>query len=288
MKKLILLTSFFLLPSLTPVQAQDADVTSQIEQLQNEIVERQSQIAELRQQLNTEDTVEFEHEGLKFAVQIEVTPYEGTQDYFDDTYIILHVTVENTASAAVPFDPGAFNMYLAEVQQGGVNVIYESMEMQAIPGHTTVEGLRHFNVTEAVSNSEELLVRYQPSDDYTKGETIFEFKVNEYKRISRDEEVVQETTSEQPIQTAQADKPTTEIETPSPDELTQDEIYSAIEDAYYNDLQNDYYNAPENVYEDSYEEVYDYSEGIPYVDPWMNQLEIEIAEQEWVEDFSGN
>lgn len=61
MKKLILLTSLFLLPSITPVQAQDADVTSQIEQLQNEIVERQSQIAELRQLLNTEDTVEFEY-----------------------------------------------------------------------------------------------------------------------------------------------------------------------------------------------------------------------------------
>lgn len=268
MKKLILLPVLFMLSSIAPVQAQDADVTTQIEQLQNEIVERQSQIAELRQQLNTEDTVEFEHEGLKFAVQIEVTPYEGTQDYFDDTYIILHVTVENTASAAVPFDPGAFNMYLAEVQQGGVNVIYESMEMQAIPGHTTVEGLRHFNVTEAVSNSEELLVRYQPSDDYTKGETIFEFKVNEYKRINRDEEVVQETTSEQPIQTAQADKPTTEIETPAPDpdELSQVEIYSAIEDAYYNDLQNDYYNAPETIYYEEQPEVWE--DGPGYEECW--------------------
>lgn len=284
MKKLILLTSLFLLPSITPVQAQDADVTSQIEQLQNEIVERQSQIAELRQQLNTEDTVEFEHEGLKFAVQIEVTPVENQNEYLEDTYVKLHTTVENTNDEAVLFDPDWFSLYLVEVEQPGVFGPTDALEKQAIPEKTTVEGVIYYNVTEAVSNAKDLLVRYQPSDDYTKGETIFEFKINEYKRINRDEEVVQDNTSEQPFQTAQADKPTTEIETPAQDELSQEEIYKAIEDAYYNDLQNDYYNAPETFY---YEEVYDYGEGIPYVDPWTNQLEVGVAEQEWFDNFVG-
>ncbi|MGO4938550.1 hypothetical protein ACTQ45_00810 [Fundicoccus sp. Sow4_D5] len=280
MKKILLFTTLLLLP-LSTVSAQN-DVQVQIDQLITEIAAKQSELKDLKQSLLDEQaTIQFEHEELSFTIQIEVTPYEGTQDYFDDTYIILHVTVENTASAAVPFDPGAFNMYLAEVQQGGVNVIYESMEMQAIPGHTTVEGLRHFNVTEDVSNSEELLVRYQPSDDYTKGETIFEFKVNEYKRINRDEEVVQETTSEQPIQTAQVDKPTTEIETPAPDELSQDEIYSAIEDAYYNDLQNDYYNAPETIYYEEQPEVWEDGPGYEeYWGPSTPQFEGQLSPEE--------
>ena len=285
MKKLILLTSLFLLPSITPVQAQDADVASQIEQLQNEIVERQSKIAELRQLLNTEDTVEFEHEGLSFAIQIEVTPVENQNDYLKDTYVKLHTTVENTNGEAVLFDPEWFTLYLADVAQTNILGPADQLEKQAIPEKTTVEGVIYYNVTKAVSNAKDLLVRYQPNGDYSIDETVFEFKINEYKRINRDEEVVQETTPEQPIQTAQEDKPTTEIETPAPDELSQEEIYKAIEDAYYNDLQNEYYNTPETFY---YEEVYDYGEGIPYVDPWMNQVEIDIAEQEWIDDFSGN
>lgn len=87
-------------------------------------------------------------------------------------------------------------MYLAEIQQGGVNVIHESMEMQAIPGHTTVDGLIYFNTTEAVSNDKGLLVRYQPSDSLFIGDTIFEFKVNDFKRI--DSESKDEVSSDDP------------------------------------------------------------------------------------------
>ena len=266
---------------MTPVQAQDADVASQIEQLQNEIVERQSQIAELRQQLNTEDTVEFEYESLSFTIQIEVTPVENQNEYLEDTYVKLHTTVDNTTEEAVLFDPDWLSLYLVEVEQPGVFGPTDALEKQAIPEKSTVEGVIYYNVTEAVSNAKDLLVRYQPSEDYSKGETVFEFKVNEYKRINRDEEVVQEPTSEQPAQTAQADKPTTEIETPAPDELSQEEIYSAIEDAYYNDLQNDYYNAPETIYYEEQPEVWEDGPGYEeYWGPSTPQFEGQLSPEE--------
>lgn len=180
------------------------------------------------------------------------------------------------------FDPDWFTLYLAAVAQTDVFGPVDQLGKQAIPEKTTVEGVIYYNITKAVSNAKDLLVRYQPNEDYSIDETVFEFKINEYKRIRSAEDVVNEPN---PNQTVQKTPAVTSGIIPAT-ELTQDEIYSAIEDAYYNDLQKDYYNDSENFYEDTYEDEYDYGEGIPYVDPWMNQLEVEIAEQEWIDDFS--
>lgn len=277
MKKLLFFPMLILMP-LAAVGAQD--IPSQIETLEAEIQAKQNEILALRKEyLQTNSVVEFEFEGLHYQLQIESADSVSNYTLNNDLFLILNISVTNTTESAVAFDAEKFNMYLAEVAYPNVNLIGTSMVKQAIPEFTTVEGQIHFDLTEAVSNSKDLIIRYQPSDSILVGETVYEFKVNEYKRINRDEEVVQETTPEQPIQTAQADKPTTEIETP--DELSQEEIYSAIEDAYYNDLQNDYYNAPENVYYEEQPEAWE--DGPGYEEYWGSstpQFEGQLSPEE--------
>lgn len=222
MKRLLLLSSLLILSPLTFVHAQESnnEINDQIEQLQSEVLERQKQILELKQsQLGDGDIVEFEHDDLKVQVQVEVTPYEGDQDYFEDTYIILHVAVENLSDDAVKFDPDGFNMYLADVQQGGVDVIFESMELQAVPGKTIVEGKVYFNVTKSVSNDKDLIVKYQPSEDFMIGDTVFEFKVNDYKHINSDDNESDEEAQ------APTDEVVAEVPVEETNETTSDEPY---------------------------------------------------------------
>lgn len=258
MKKLLLLSSLLLMP-FTTVLAQE-DIQSQIDQLKTEIATKQSQIIELKQSMSDgQDTVRFEHEGLSFEIQIESTDSVDNYILNKDLFLILNISVTNTTDSAIAFDASNFNMYLAEVAYNSTHLIGKSMDKQAIPEFATVEGQIHFDLTEAVSNSKDLIIRYQPSDSIFVGETIFEFKVNEYKRINADEEVVQETAPEQIAQTVNAEDAVTS-------DLSQEDIYSAIEDAYFNDLQNDYYNAPETIYYEEQPEVWE--DGPGYEEYW--------------------
>lgn len=239
MKKLLLFTTLLLLP-LATVSGQN-DVQEQIDLLKTEISAKQTELNDLKRSLLDEQTtIQFDHEGLSFTIQIEVTAVDNQTDYLDDTYVKLHTIVENTSEEALAFDPDWFSMYLVEVEQPGVFGPTDQLEKQAIPEKSTVEGVIYYNVTEAVSDAKDLLVRYEPS------ELIYEFKINDYKRL---EAVVQEPV---PIQSAQ----TAPIEKAVIPELTQEDIYSAIEDAYFNDLQNDYYNADEIVYYGELPEVW--------------------------------
>lgn len=273
MKKLLLFTTLLLLP-LSTVSAQN-DVQVQIDQLKTEIAAKQSELKDLKQSmLDEQATIQFEHEELSFTIQIEVTAVENQTDYLEDTYVKLHTTVDNTTEEAVLFDPDWFSLYLVEVEQPGVFGPTDALEKQAIPEKSTIEGVIYYNVTEAVSNAKDLLVRYQPSEDYSKGETVFEFKINDYKRIKPDEEVAQEST---PKQTSLA----VNSEVVPSTELSQDEIYSAIEDAYYNDLQNEYYNAPENVYYEDQPEVWEDGPGYEeYWGPSTPQFEGQLSPEE--------
>ncbi|WP_373781276.1 hypothetical protein [Jeotgalibaca porci] len=276
MKKLLLFTTLLLLP-LSTVSAQN-DVQVQIDQLKTEIAAKQSELKDLKQSLLDEQaTIQFEHEELSFTIQIEVTAVENQTDYLEDTYLKLHTTVDNTTEEAVLFDPDWISLYLVEVEQPGVFGPTDALEKQAIPEKSTIEGVIYYNVTEAVSNAKDLLVRYQPSEDYSKGETVFEFKINDYKRIKPDEAVVQESTPKQPVQKA----PTVNSEVVPSAELTQDEIYSAIEDAYYNDLQNDYYNASETIYYEEQPEVWEDGPGYEeYWGPSTPQFEGQLSPEE--------
>ncbi|WP_373792412.1 hypothetical protein [Jeotgalibaca porci] len=276
MKKILLFTTLLLLP-LSAVSAQN-DVQIQIDQLKTEIAAKQSELNDLKQSLLDEQaTIQFEHEELSFTIQIEVTAVENQTDYLEDTYLKLHTTVDNTTEEAVLFDPDWFSLYLVEVEQPGVFGPTDALEKQAIPEKSTVEGVIYYNVTEAVSNAKDLLVRYQPSEDYSKGETVFEFKINDYKRIKPDKEVAQESA---PIQTVQK-APTVNSEDIPSVELSQDEIYSAIEDAYYNDLQNDYYNAPETIYYEEQPEVWEDGPGYEeYWGPSTPQFEGQLSPEE--------
>lgn len=277
MKKLLLLSSLILMP-LTTASAQN-DVQVQIDQIKTEIAAKQSELNDLKQSmLDEQATIQFEHEELSFTIQIEVTTVENQTDYYlEDTYVKLHTTVDNTTDEAVLFDPDWFSLYLVEVEQPGVFGPIDQLEKQAIPEKSTVEGVIYYNVTEAVSNAKDLLVRYQPSEDYSKGETVFEFKINDYKRIKPVEAVVQESTPKQTVQKA----PTVNSEVVPSVELSQDEIYSAIEDAYYNDLQNDYYNAPENVYYEEQPEVWEDGPGYEeYWGPSTPQFEGQLSPEE--------
>lgn len=276
MKKLFLFTTLLLLP-LSTVSAQN-DVQVQIDQLKTEIDAKQSELKDLKQSmLDEQSTIQFEHEELSFTIQIEVTAVENQTDYLEDTYVKLHTTVDNTTDEAVLFDPDWFSLYLVEVEQPGVFGPIDQLEKQAIPEKSTVEGVIYYNVTEAVSNAKDLLVRYQPSEDYSKGETVFEFKINDYKRIKTDEEVAQESTLKQ---TAQKE-PMVNSEAAQSTELSQDEIYSAIEDAYYNDLQNDYYNAPETIYYEEQPEVWEDGPGYEeYWGPSTPQFEGQLSPEE--------
>ncbi|WP_373738930.1 hypothetical protein [Jeotgalibaca porci] len=276
MKKILLFTTLLLLP-LSAVSAQN-DVQIQIDQLKTEIAAKQSELNDLKQSLLDEQaTIQFEHEELSFTIQIEVTAVENQTDYLEDTYLKLHTTVDNTTEEAVLFDPDWFSLYLVEVEQPGVFGPTDQLEKQAIPEKSTVEGVIYYNVTEAVSNAKDLLVRYQPSEDYSKGETVFEFKINDYKRIKPDEEVAQESAPKQTVQKA----PTVNSEDVPSVELSQDEIYSAIEDAYYNDLQNDYYNAPETIYYEEQPEVWEDGPGYEeYWGPSTPQFEGQLSPEE--------
>lgn len=276
MKKLLLFTTLLLLP-LSTVSAQN-DVQVQIDQLKTEIAAKQSELKDLKQSLLDEQaTIQFEHEELSFTIQIEVTAVENQTDYLEDTYLKLHTTVDNTTEEAVLFDPDWISLYLVEVEQPGVFGPTDALEKQAIPEKSTIEGVIYYNVTEAVSNAKDLLVRYQPSEDYSKGETVFEFKINDYKRIKPDEEVAQESTPKQTVQKA----PTVNSEVVPSVELSQDEIYSAIEDAYYNDLQNDYYNAPETIYYEEQPEVWEDGPGYEeYWGPSTPQFEGQLSPEE--------
>ncbi|WP_373782168.1 hypothetical protein [Jeotgalibaca porci] len=276
MKKLLLFTTLLLLP-LSTVSAQN-DVQVQIDQLKTEIAAKQSELKDLKQSmLDEQSTIQFEHEELSFTIQIEVTAVENQTDYLEDTYVKLHTTVDNTTEEAVLFDPDWFSLYLVEVEQPGVFGPTDALEKQAIPEKSTIEGVIYYNVTEAVSNAKDLLVRYQPSEDYSKGETVFEFKINDYKRIKPDEEVAQESTPKQTVQKA----PTVNSEVVPSVELSQDEIYSAIEDAYYNDLQNDYYNAPETIYYEEQPEVWEDGPGYEeYWGPSTPQFEGQLSPEE--------
>lgn len=276
MKKLLLFTTLLLLP-LSTVSAQN-DVQVQIDQLKTEIAAKQSELNDLKQSmLDEQSTIQFEHEELSFTIQIEVTAVENQTDYLEDTYLKLHTTVDNTTEEAVLFDPDWFSLYLVEVEQPGVFGPIDQLEKQAIPEKSTIEGVIYYNVTEAVSNAKDLLVRYQPSEDYSKGETVFEFKINDYKRIKPGEEVAQESTPKQTVQKA----PTVNSEVVPSAELSQDEIYSAIEDAYYNDLQNDYYNAPETIYYEEQPEVWEDGPGYEeYWGPSTPQFEGQLSPEE--------
>lgn len=276
MKKLILLSSLLLMPFST-VLAQE-DIQSQIDQLKTEIATKQSQIIELKQSLSDgQDTVRFEHEGLSFEIQIESTDSVDNYILNKDLFLILNISVTNTTDSAIAFDASNFNMYLAEVAYNSTHLIGKSMDKQAIPEFATVEGQIHFDLTEAVSNSKDLIIRYQPSDSIFAGETIFEFKINEYKRIKTAEDVVHEPT---PNQTVQKEPAVTSGIIPAT-ELTQDEIYSAIEDAYYNDLQNDYYNAPETIYYEEQPEVWEDGPGYEeYWGPSTPQFEGQLSPEE--------
>ncbi len=276
MKKLLLFTTLLLLP-LSTVSAQN-DVQVQIDQIKTEIAAKQSELKDLKQSmLDEQSTIQFEHEELSFTIQIEVTAVENQTDYLEDTYVKLHTTVENTTEEAVLFDSDWFSLYLVEVEQPGVFGPIDQLEKQAIPEKSTVEGVIYYNVTEAVSNAKDLLVRYQPSEDYSKGETVFEFKINDYKRIKPDEEVAQESTPKQTVQKA----PTVNSEVVPSVELSQDEIYRAIEDAYYNDLQNDYYNAPETIYYEEQPEVWEDGPGYEeYWGPSTPQFEGQLSPEE--------
>lgn len=276
MKKLLLFTTLLLLP-LSTVSAQN-DVQVQIDQLKTEIAAKQSELKDLKQSLLDEQaTIQFEHEELSFTIQIEVTAVENQTDYLEDTYLKLHTTVDNTTEEAVLFDPDWISLYLVEVEQPGVFGPTDALEKQAIPEKSTIEGVIYYNVTEAVSNAKDLLVRYQPSEDYSKGETVFEFKINDYKRIKPDEEVAQESTPKQTVQKA----PTVNSEVVPSVELSQDEIYRAIEDAYYNDLQNDYYNAPETIYYEEQPEVWEDGPGYEeYWGPSTPQFEGQLSPEE--------
>ena len=273
MKKLILLSSLLLMPFST-VLAQE-DIQSQIDQLKTEITTKQSQIIELKQSLSDgQDTVRFEHEGLSFEIQIESTDSVDNYILNKDLFLILNISVTNTTDSAIAFDASNFNMYLAEVAYNSTHLIGKSMDKQAIPEFATVEGQIHFDLTEAVSNSKDLIIRYQPSDSIFVGETIFEFKVNEYKRINADEGVVQETAPEQIAQTVIAEDAVTS-------DLSQEDIYSAIEDAYFNDLQNDYYNAPETIYYEEQPEVWEDGPGYEeYWGPSTPQFEGQLSPEE--------
>lgn len=273
MKKLILLSSLLLMPFST-VLAQE-DIQSQIDQLKTEIATKQSQIIELKQSLSDgQDTVRFEHEGLSFEIQIESTDSVDNYILNKDLFLILNISVTNTTDSAIAFDASNFNMYLAEVAYNSTHLIGKSMDKQAIPEFATVEGQIHFDLTEAVSNSKDLIIRYQPSDSIFVGETIFEFKVNEYKRINADEGVVQETAPEQIAQTVIAEDAVTS-------DLSQEDIYSAIEDAYFNDLQNDYYNAPETIYYEEQPEVWEDGPGYEeYWGPSTPQFEGQLSPEE--------
>ncbi len=276
MKKLLLFTTLLLLP-LSTASAQN-DVQVQIDQLKTEIAAKQSELKDLKQSmLDEQSTIQFEHEELSFTIQIEVTAVENQTDYLEDTYLKLHTTVDNTTEEAVLFDPDWFSLYLVEVEQPGVFGPTDALEKQAIPEKSTIEGVIYYNVTEAVSNAKDLLVRYQPSEDYSKGETVFEFKINDYKRIKPDEEVAQESTPKQTVQKA----PTVNSEVVPSVELSQDEIYRAIEDAYYNDLQNDYYNAPETIYYEEQPEVWEDGPGYEeYWGPSTPQFEGQLSPEE--------
>lgn len=276
MKKLLLFTTLLLLP-LSTASAQN-DVQVQIDQLKTEIAAKQSELKDLKQSmLDEQSTIQFEHEELSFTIQIEVTAVENQTDYLEDTYLKLHTTVDNTTEEAVLFDPDWISLYLVEVEQPGVFGPTDALEKQAIPEKSTIEGVIYYNVTEAVSNAKDLLVRYQPSEDYSKGETVFEFKINDYKRIKPDEEVAQESTPKQTVQKA----PTVNSEVVPSVELSQDEIYRAIEDAYYNDLQNDYYNAPETIYYEEQPEVWEDGPGYEeYWGPSTPQFEGQLSPEE--------
>lgn len=251
------------------------DIQSQIDQLKTEIATKQSQIIELKQSLSDgQDTVRFEYEGLSFEIQIESTDSVDNYILNKDLFLILNISVTNTTDSAIAFDASNFNMYLAEVAYNSTHLIGKSMDKQAIPEFATVEGQIHFDLTEAVSNSKDLLIRYQPSDSIFVGETVFEFKVNEYKRINADEEVVQETAPEQTAQTVNAEDAVTS-------DLSQEDIYSAIEDAYFNDLQNDYYNAPETIYYEELPEVWEDGPGYEeYWGPSTPQFEGQLSPEE--------
>ena len=201
MKKLLLLTSALLLLLIAPIHVQDAN--AQIEQLRTEISQKHAEIRELQQSQTDADTVEFEHEGLKFAVQIEVKPFEGEQD-FEDTDVLLHLSIENTTDTATAFDPEDFRLTLAGVEQIGVHNLELSMDKQAIPGKTTVEGIRLFNMTEAASNDKDLTVQYIPNY-YQNSEVVFEFKLNDYKHVGSSEESAE---AEQPVETEVVEVPT--------------------------------------------------------------------------------
>lgn len=248
-KSLLLLSSIFILASVPIIQAQDSDVEEQITQLQNEIKERQDSIRELRDSQHKGDTIEFEHEGLKFSLQLETEPYDGEKNYFEDTYVVLHINVENTTDSAIAFYPSNFNMYLAEMHQGKVSRS-ESMDDQAIPGNTTVEGKVYFNVTQAVSNDKDLVIRYEPSDTIFVGESVFEFKVNDYKFINSDTESVEE----------EEEVTFTPVEDTTETAMNYEETTNYVEPLDYPE------NVDEGTYEVTEEAIFYQVDGVQYIE----------------------
>lgn len=270
MKRMIaaMLTSAALLSPLH-IHAEN-DAQAQIDQLQIEIAEKQAEVSRLKQTLVGDvDSIEFEHDDLKFTIQIEVSSLEEPVDYLEDTYVKLHLTIENMSDAAVSFDPDNFKMYLAEVQQPTVVGPENYLEHQAIPEKSIVEGIIYFNATEAVSNSKDLVVRYQPD------ESVFEFKVNDYKRIDS-----QEVAANKSLENQISNKDHLDLE------VSNFENYGAFyEEDYepgfngYNPqglevpYEGDYYEDDELVY---FSEVYQTD---------LDKIEIDYDTQQWLEDF---
>lgn len=284
MKKYLLLLSTLALMPFATIHA-EVPIETRIKDLQSEISDRQIELADLENQLYAEDEfVEFEHEGLKFKLMIESKDSIGTFTNDSETFLFLHIEAENMTDSALAFDPDNFNLYLAEIGQAPTKLMGTSMEEQAVPGGTTVKGTFHYGLTNAVLNAKDLVMRYEPSDDIFIGETIFEFKVNDLKRIEtndageiakaiedKPEQVAKEESTTKPVKNAEDEADHYAHSVPIAGEMKQEEVYDYIEDAYYADeainYEELYYQEGESNPE--YHDLAGYSDyngSLPYVE----------------------